>query len=315
MALPDPHLRPVRPGGSEQASFPSLAELALLLPQYEMEQVIGVGGMGAIYKARHRALGRSVAIKVLPQESSDQPEEIERFIKEARAMAKLKHPQIVTVFDFGQTAQRHLYLVMEFVDGLDLHRRIRFRELNTERIFSIVDQLCDALQFAHAQGVIHRDIKPANILVSSDWRVKVVDFGLAREISLQGAGQEVEYGTPDYTSPERLILGAAVDHRADIYALGVLIHEMFTGHTTTAAQPEDGALLPGGVAAVIARCTAEDPDQRFGSAMEVKTALFSPAPSTRTVVRVAGSSCAAAMKKTTLAARAAAFLRGFRARR
>ena len=285
MALPDPHLRPTRPGNAGDASFPSLAELAVLLPAYEMEQIIGVGGMGAIYKAKHRALGRSVAIKVLPQEASDHPDEIERFIKEARAMAKLRHPHIAAVFDFGQTAQRHLYLVMEFVDGMDLHRRIRFRELDVARIFVIIEQLCDALQFAHAQGVVHRDIKPANILISSEWKVKVVDFGLAREAAPQGGSQEIEYGTPDYTSPERLIIGAAVDHRADIFALGVLIHEMFTGRTTASAQPGDERLLPPGVGRVVQRCIAADPDDRFASAHEVNLALHSPGPTTRTVVR------------------------------
>jgi serine/threonine protein kinase len=285
MALPDPHHRPTRPGDAEAASFPTLAELALLLPQYEMQKVIGVGGMGAIYKARHRGLGRDVAIKVLPQEASDRPEEIERFIKEARAMAKLKHPNIATVFDFGQTVQRHLYLVMEFVDGLDLHRRIRFRELDQEKIGSIVNQLCDALQFAHAQGVVHRDIKPANILISTDWRVKVVDFGLARELTVQTSDGEVEYGTPDYTSPERLIIGASVDHRADIFALGVLIHEMFTGRTTAAALPDDRELLPPGVSRIITRCVAHDPEQRYASVHEVKFALLHPTPTARTVIK------------------------------
>lgn len=258
----------------DAAAFPSLAELAQLMPQYEMHEIIGIGGMGAVYKARQIALDRWAAIKVLPAVAAQNPEDVQRFIKEARAMAKLVHPHIVAVFDFGQTYAHHLFLVMEYVEGSDLHRRTRSGEITKERAREVIAQLCDALQFAHDRGVAHRDIKPANILITEDWKVKVADFGLARDLSAQPHPDEVEYGTPDYTAPERLIIGAKVDHRADIYALGVVIHEMLTGKTPTAAGKDAGKGLPEGFTAVISKCLMSDPDQRYQKASEVKVALL-----------------------------------------
>lgn len=258
----------------DAAAYPSLTELAQLMPQYEMHEIIGIGGMGAVYKARQIALDRWAAIKVLPAVAAQNPEDVQRFIKEARAMAKLVHPHIVAVFDFGQTYAHHLFLVMEYVEGSDLHRRTRSGEITKERAREVIAQLCDALQFAHDRGVAHRDIKPANILITDDWKVKVADFGLARDLSAQPNPEEVEYGTPDYTAPERLIIGAKVDHRADIYAMGVVIHEMLTGKTPTAAGKDAGKGLPEGFTAVISKCLMSDPDQRYQKASEVKVALL-----------------------------------------
>jgi len=259
---------------AEEPTYPSLEELAQLLPQYEIHEIIGIGGMGAVYKGRQIALDRWVAIKVLPAASAQNADDVQRFIKEARAMAKLVHPHIVAVFDFGQTYARHLFLVMEYVEGCDLHRRTRRKEITTERAREVIAQLCDALQFAHDRGVAHRDIKPANILITEDWKVKVADFGLARDLSALPNPDEVEYGTPDYTAPERLIIGAAVDHRADIYALGVVIHEMLTGKTPTAAGKDAGKDLPDGFASVISKCLMSEPEQRYQKASEVKIALL-----------------------------------------
>ncbi|GEP41881.1 hypothetical protein BGE01nite_11720 [Brevifollis gellanilyticus] len=249
-------------------------ELAQLMPQYEMHEIVGIGGMGAVYKARQIALDRWAAIKVLPSAAAQNPEDVQRFIKEARAMAKLVHPHIVAVFDFGQTYMHHLFLVMEFVEGCDLHHRTRKGEITKERAREVIAQLCDALQFAHDRGVAHRDIKPANILITDDWKVKVADFGLARDLSAQAHPDEVEYGTPDYTAPERLIIGAKVDHRADIYSLGVVIHEMLTGKTPTAAGKDAGKGLPEGFASVISKCLMSDPEERYQKASEVKVALL-----------------------------------------
>lgn len=275
--MPDPEpeaqrLEPVPP--AEDLPHPSIEELARLLPQYEFHEIIGIGGMGAVYKARQIALDRWVAVKVLPASLAQNAEDVQRFIKEARAMAKLVHPHIVAVFDFGQTHGRHLFLVMEYVEGCDLHRRTRQGEITIERTRQIIAQLCDALQFAHDRGVAHRDIKPANILITNDWKVKVADFGLARDLSAQPNPDEVEYGTPDYTAPERLIIGATVDHRADIYALGVVIHEMLTGKTPAALDGKLGDGLPPGFAEVVAKCLANEPDARFQKATEVKLALL-----------------------------------------
>lgn len=275
MPDPEPEAQQLEPvPQTEDMAHPSLEELAGLLPQYEFHEIIGIGGMGAVYKARQIALDRWVAVKVLPASMAQNAEDVQRFIKEARAMAKLVHPHIVAVFDFGQTHARHLFLVMEYVEGCDLHKRTRQGEITVERTRQIVAQLCDALQFAHDRGVAHRDIKPANILITNDWKVKVADFGLARDLSAQPNPDEVEYGTPDYTAPERLIIGATVDHRADIYALGVVIHEMLTGKTPAALDGRMGDGLPPGFAEVIAKCLVNEPDARFQKATEVKLALL-----------------------------------------
>lgn len=270
----DPSSIPQPPPGAADAAYPALEELAQLLPQYEMHSIIGVGGMGAVYKARQVTLDRWVAIKVLPIAASQNMEDTQRFIKEARSMAKLVHPHIVAVFDFGQTYARHLFLVMEYVDGRDLHVRTRDGEITPQRAREIIAQLCDALQFAHDHGVAHRDIKPANILINEDWKVKVADFGLARDLTATPNADEPEYGTPDYTAPERMIVGAVVDHRADIYALGVVIHEMLTGKTPAAAGKKAGEGLPDGFAGVISKCLMADPDRRYQKASEVKAALL-----------------------------------------
>ncbi|MEQ1749972.1 MAG: serine/threonine-protein kinase, partial [Prosthecobacter sp.] len=269
----DPSI-PQPPPEAADAAYPSLRELADLLPQYEMHDIIGVGGMGAVYKARQAALDRWVAIKVLPIAAAESDEATQRFIKEARSMAKLVHPHIVAVFDFGQTHARHLFLVMEYVEGQDLHLRTRASEITPQRAREVIAQLCDALQFAHDRGVAHRDIKPANILITNDWKVKVADFGLARDLTAQPNADEPEYGTPDYTAPERLIVGAVVDHRADIYSLGVVIHEMLTGKTPTAAGKDASKGLPDGFAGVISKCLMSDPDERYQKATEVKIALL-----------------------------------------
>jgi serine/threonine protein kinase len=275
MPNPEPEAQRLEPvPQTEDIAHPSLEELARLLPQYEFHEIIGIGGMGAVYKALQIALDRWVAVKVLPASLAQNAEDIQRFIKEARAMARLVHPHIVAVFDFGQTHEQHLFLVMEYVEGCDLHRRTRQGEITVERTRQIIAQLCDALQFAHDRGVAHRDIKPANILITNDWKVKVADFGLARDLSAQPNPDEVEYGTPDYTAPERLIIGATVDHRADIYSLGVVIHEMLTGKTPTALDAKVGDGLPSGFGEVVAKCLVNEPDARFQNATEVKLALL-----------------------------------------
>ncbi|MGV3663703.1 MAG: WD40 repeat domain-containing serine/threonine protein kinase [Prosthecobacter sp.] len=258
---------------NEGVIFPTLEEIAALLPQFEFHDVLGVGGMGAVYLARQATLDRWVAIKLLPETASQNEEDAARFIAEARAMARLTHANIAAVHDFGQTAQGQLYLVMEHVNGLSLHQIIHGEHgLDPIGARPLVAQLCDALEYAHSHGVVHRDIKPANILVTQDWQAKIIDFGLAQDKD-SAAAEGAEYGTPDYVAPERLKEGATVDHRADIYSLGVVIHEMFTKQTPQAAGKAAGQGMPPEYAAVVSRCTRMDQGLRFQRCSEIKSFL------------------------------------------
>jgi serine/threonine protein kinase len=213
---------------------PSIEELATQLPQYQIEVLLGRGGMGAVYKGRQTSLDRPVAIKILPLEMGEHDASYaQRFKNEARAMAKLNHPGIVAVYDFGETANGLLYFVMEFIEGTDVAKMIAQQgRLHSEHAMAITAHVCDALGYAHSLGILHRDIKPANIMVGYDGRVKVADFGLAKvtnagESAMTRSG--VVMGTLHYMAPESLILGADVDKRADIYAVGVMLYQMLTG--------------------------------------------------------------------------------------
>ena len=249
-----------------------MEELAELLPQYEFHGLIGRGGMGAVYLARQPALDRMVAIKVLPPLYDDQAEEATRFITEARSMARLVHPHIVAVHDFGQTTAGHLFLVMEYVEGTDLHHLIAEGQINEQNAHALIAQICDAIQFAHEQGVMHRDIKPLNILISTAGQVKVADFGLAKDLGHDPTDDD-GLGTPEYAAPERYSTTAPVDHRADIYSLGVVIHEMLSGETPQEAAHHGGAKLPDAFVGVMSKCLMVDPARRYQSAREVKAAL------------------------------------------
>src|SRR5438445_12520927 len=197
---------------------PTPGQLAPRFPQLQILGLIGQGGMGAVYKARQQQLDRLVALKILPAEVSHDPAFAERFTREARALARLNHPNIVTVYDSGQT-DGFYYFLMEFIDGATLRHLLAAGKLAPREALAIVPQVCDALQYAHDQGVVHRDIKPENILLDRRGRVKVADFGIARivggaESSLassegERAGESgpslTEHhfvGTPQYMAPE-----------------------------------------------------------------------------------------------------------------
>jgi serine/threonine-protein kinase len=189
--------------------------------------------MGAVYKARQLGLDRWVALKILPPDASRDPAFAQRFGREARALAKLNHPHIVSVFDSGQAGGLY-YFVMEYVDGVNLREAIQTSELGPQEAMAIVPQLCDALQYAHDEGIVHRDIKPENVLLDKKGGVKIADFGLARlldqsneNFTLTGTHQVM--GTPRYMAPEQMKQSHEVDHRADIYSLGVVFYEMLTG--------------------------------------------------------------------------------------
>jgi serine/threonine protein kinase len=186
---------------------PQPAELAKQFPQLEILQLLGQGGMGAVYKARQKQLDRLVALKILPPEVGQTEAFAERFTREARSMAKLNHPRIVTVHDFGKTEEGLYYFIMEFVDGTDLRRVIQAGELTSAQALAIVPQVCEALQYAHEEGIVHRDIKPENIMLDKKGRVKIADFGLAKLLdrppstyTLTQAGHRM--GTPHYMAPE-----------------------------------------------------------------------------------------------------------------
>ncbi len=247
----------------------------MMLPQYEIESLLGRGGMGAVYKGRQADLDRRVAIKILPSNLGiDGQDYAGRFKQEARAMARLKHPGIVTVYDFGQTAEGLLYFVMEFVEGMDVQAMIsREGRLHSANAISIAAHVCEALHYAHSHGIIHRDIKPANVIVGYDGHVRVADFGLAK---VMNAGQASELtlsgsvmGTPNYLAPEALIPGVDLDHRVDIYAVGVMLYHMLTGKVPYGAFEMPSFQIPGmdpRLDTIVAKAMRESPDNRYRSA-------------------------------------------------
>src|SRR5258708_14920228 len=206
------------------------AEIAPHVPQLEILECLGRGGMGVVYKARQKTLNRFVALKLLAPERVRDAKFAERFAREAQALAMLNHPSIVTVYDFGQ-AGGFYFLLMEFVDGVNLRQLLRARKFTPEEALAMVPPLCDALQFAHERGIVDRDIKPENLLVAKTGRVKVADFGIAKMLGNgSGAGPEESalrenatqsaLGTPGYSAPEQKSDPQRVDNRADIYSLG-----------------------------------------------------------------------------------------------
>ncbi len=262
-------------GGASAWEPPTPEELAKLLPQYRIESLLGRGGMGAVYKGVQAALERPVAIKLLPAELAGDGDFLVRFQREARTLAKLQHPGIVTVHDFGQTSEGHLYFVMEFVDGTDLQHILKGPGLQPAQAFEMIAQICDALFYAHGQGVIHRDIKPANILVTKAGRAKVADFGLARPITEDTGGltaTNVIMGTPDYMAPEQRSGVGHADHRADIFALGVMLYEMLTGQRPTGAfqPPSHRVQVDVRIDEVVLKALQQEPDRRYQQASEMK---------------------------------------------
>jgi hypothetical protein len=264
----------------EAAAVPSVGDLQALFPQFEILECLGRGGMGAVYKARQPALNRLVALKVLRVKAGLHPEFIERFRREAQAMARLSHPNIVTIHDFGE-AGGVPYLVMEMVEGTDLRKRMAAGRIAPHEAVNIALSLCDALDAAHAQGIVHRDIKPANILIDRSGRVKVADFGLAKlagdsieEAALTSSGHTM--GTPFYMAPEQHIRTVETDSRADVYALGVILYEMLTGelplgHFAPASEKVGTAAA---LDAVLLRAMESDPARRFARARDLKRALL-----------------------------------------
>jgi eukaryotic-like serine/threonine-protein kinase len=243
---------------------------AMLGESLELIEEIGRGGMGTVWKGRQVRLGRTVAIKFLAAGLGDDPEFTRRFEREAQALARLSHPRIVGVYDFGRDEGRP-FIVMEYVDGRPLSELL---PLPVERARAVALDVLEALDYAHAAGVIHRDVKPQNVMIDSAGRAKVGDFGIARLIGpepgalvLTATGGVV--GTPAYMPPEALA-GAPPDPRTDVYAVGVLLHEMVTGRRPAGRA---SGLAPG-LARVVERAIAADPRDRYASAAAMKMDLL-----------------------------------------
>ncbi|MGB7769384.1 MAG: serine/threonine-protein kinase [Verrucomicrobiia bacterium] len=345
----------VTDGNQPPFNPPSVAELAAKFPQLEILELIGKGGMGAVYKARQIQLDRIVALKILPPGIGDDPAFAERFAREAKALAKLNHPGIVTLYEFGVAAgvppavepgilpggtaavgservespgifpdgrmppstsgQRPdatpvYYFLMEFVDGVNLRQMLHAGRIAPREALAIVPQICDALQFAHDQGIVHRDIKPENILLDRRGRVKVADFGLAKLVGvaqtslsassggIPAAGLENTepgcsvnpqagkpalqreltdagkvMGTPNYMAPEQKDHPAEVDHRADIYALGVVFYQMLTGELPgkRLEPPSSKVQIDVRLDEIVLRTLEKEPELRYQQVSEVKT--------------------------------------------
>lgn len=269
--------------GDAQASqeIPAPADLGVLLPEYDVQGVIGRGGMGAVYRAVQRKLARDVAIKVMPVEMGDAPGFADRFRREAMTTAGLAHPDIVAVHDAGETVAGHHYYVMDLVDGEDLAVRMARGRLPVEESVALLATVCGAVEAAHAKGIVHRDIKPSNILLTRDGKPKLADFGLAlltekhleySRLTLGGT----TLGTLEYAAPEQLA-GNGATAASDQYSLGVLAYELLTGELPrgvfdppSARNAEIDPAFDG----VILRALQSDPVRRYASVAEFRAAIL-----------------------------------------
>jgi ankyrin repeat protein/predicted Ser/Thr protein kinase len=256
---------------------PSAEELTERLPNLEVLELLGQGGMGAVYKARQSSLDRVVALKLIRPDAAEVADFAERFTREARALAKLNHPNIVTVHDFGEVDGLY-FLVMEFVQGTNLQYLIEGGDFEPAQALAIIPPICEALQFAHDAGIVHRDIKPANILIDKSGRVKIADFGLARITGSEASaftltGTQQVMGTPRYMAPEQMEGSHDVDHRADIYSLGVVFYEMLTGEVPLGQfePPSKKVKVDIRLDQVVLRSLAREPERRYQQVSEVKT--------------------------------------------
>ncbi|MGA2859662.1 MAG: protein kinase [Candidatus Sulfotelmatobacter sp.] len=290
------------------------------LGPYEVLAPLGAGGMGEVYRATDTKLGRDVALKVLPAEMAQDPERLGRFRREAKVLAQLDHPNIVTIHSVEECDGVH-FLTMQLVEGLPLDRLIPQGGLQIEQIIDIASALGDALAAAHEKGIVHRDLKPANVMVSNDGRVKVLDFGLAKDVrgaNLSDATMTsdsrtqvgVVMGTPAYMSPEQTS-GRPLDHRTDIFSMGVLLHEMATGRRpfegSSSAELVSAILrdtppsitdvrpdLPSDLARIVRRCLEKDPRHRVQTARDVSNEFRDLSRQTSHKVAAARSSTARA---------------------
>jgi hypothetical protein len=254
-------------------------QVASHLPELDDFELIGPGGMGTVYKARQRELGRPVAVKILHPHLATEPSFADRFTREARTLARLDHPNIVRVYDCGHRDGLY-YLVMELVEGVTLRQGIEAGGFEPKEALAMVPLICGALQYAHDNGVVHRDIKPENILIAGDGSLKVADFGLAK---LAGATEprltatEQVMGTPHYMAPEQIEKPEQVDHRADIFALGVVFYEMLTGELPVGLfpPPSDRVEVDVRLDRVVLRTLEKEPNRRYQHASDLQAEVES----------------------------------------
>jgi eukaryotic-like serine/threonine-protein kinase len=252
----------------------------VLSGRYKLEAKLGSGGMSTVYLANDGTLDRAVAVKVMHREMSEQPDQLERFRQEARAVAKLSHPNVVAVIDAGEDGG-HPYIVFEYVEGETLKQRIaRLGALDTQEALAYAIEIARGLTVAHARNMVHRDIKPQNVLIDAEGRAKLTDFGISRQLEQDGmtaTGRVL--GTTDYVAPEQA-MGHPVDPRSDIYSLGVVLYEMLVGQVPFSADSQVGVAMKhvneelpdvqrrrpeisAAVALVVERSTAKDPAERY----------------------------------------------------
>ena len=266
------------------------------LSHFRITAKLGEGGMGEVYRAEDTKLGREVAIKVLPEEMAGDPERLERFQREAKALAAMDHPNIVTIHEVEAADDVH-FLVMGLVEGRSLDQVVPAGGLGSKRLFDLAIPIADALGAAHAKGITHRDLKPGNVMVTDEGRVKILDFGLAKLTQADTADAETELmtqdglvmGTVPYMSPEQ-VQGSEVDHRSDIFSFGILLYEMATGKRPFQGENNAAVIssilrdepdtvssirseLPNHLGRIIKRCLAKEPDRRPQSAKDLRNEL------------------------------------------
>jgi serine/threonine protein kinase len=277
MQIPAPS--PAEKPALTQPTYPTPAELTRMMPGgYAFDHLVGVGGMGAVYLGRQISLGRQVAIKVMKRGHGADYGYEERFRREAQAMAQLNHPNIVAIYDFGFIGKEFLFFVMEYVEGTDLYRVIHAGQMTPDLALRVIGPICDALEYAHSRGIVHRDIKPANIMLSPEGRVKVTDFGLAKRLDQPNSFMtrtNMALGTADYAAPEQHDALPDVDHRADIYAAGVLLYQMLTGTMPRGAwqSPSAHAGTDPRIDGVVVRALMQDRNQRYQSVADFRNAI------------------------------------------
>ncbi|MEM8667814.1 MAG: serine/threonine-protein kinase [Planctomycetota bacterium] len=275
-------------GESNADSMPTLDELNAQFPNLEITRLVGRGGMGAIYHARQTSLDRDVAIKLIAKEVSADPAFVERFEREAKTLAKLSHPNIVTIYDYGHTADGMAYLILEYVDGINLREAISSGSVESDEALEIVSTICGALEFAHSKGVVHRDIKPENILLGEDGNLKVADFGIAKILddsvptpTLTATRQVL--GSLHYLAPEHLEAPEQVDHRVDLYAVGVIFYELLTGQLPLGryeAPSQISGRLDKRLDGIVMKTLNRRPQQRYQTAAELDSDIEQIATST-----------------------------------
>jgi tRNA A-37 threonylcarbamoyl transferase component Bud32 len=298
-AAAEPEQATTRPSGRAPPP-PSPAEVAAQFTELEVMEMVGSGGMGAVYKVRQPQLDRLVALKILSPDLARDPNFAERFNREARVLARLAHPNIVTVFDFG-TRGPFCFLLMEYVDGVNLRQAMRAGGFTPAESLELVRDICGALQFAHEEGVLHRDIKPENILIDRRGRVKIADFGIAKLLGEGGGGDDFTLtargavlGSMHYMAPEQIETPGDIDQRADIYSLGVVFYELLTGELPLGrfAPPSQKSHTDVRIDEIVMRALEKERQLRYQSAAEVKTGVeaIAAAPAAAPAAALSGSS-------------------------